>query len=68
MPYPSDDAERTRPQLCEGIRALARADQVSLLEPDGLGHLIVTAQSGDLVAADLMLSIAEDSALVLTAR
>jgi diguanylate cyclase (GGDEF)-like protein/PAS domain S-box-containing protein len=59
----AEDPASTRPTLVRAIRDLARADSVMLLEPDGSGHLAVTAEAGGLVEAGLRLHLQNDEAI-----
>jgi diguanylate cyclase (GGDEF)-like protein/PAS domain S-box-containing protein len=54
---------QTRPRLVQAIRDLARADSVMLFEPDGAGHLVVTAEAGGLVQVGRSLSLARDATI-----
>jgi diguanylate cyclase (GGDEF)-like protein/PAS domain S-box-containing protein len=60
-PNPGD----TRPTLCRSIQDLARADEVALLEPDGAGNLVITAEGGGLLPLGLSLSFEVDEAVAL---
>ncbi|WP_445148645.1 diguanylate cyclase [Baekduia sp. Peel2402] len=59
----SDDPADTRPTLVRAIRDLARADSVLLVEPDGPGHLQVTAEAGGLVEPGLRLDMDNEEAV-----
>ncbi|HEY4096226.1 MAG TPA: GAF domain-containing protein, partial [Baekduia sp.] len=60
-----EDPLATRPALCRAIRDLARADQVLLLEPDGAGRLIATAEDGGLLPPDITLDLTTGTALAI---
>ncbi|MDX6701115.1 MAG: hypothetical protein QOF26_1341 [Baekduia sp.] len=61
----TSDPRETRPALCRSIRDLARSDEVAVLEPDGAGNLVITAESGGLVPLGLSLSIENEEAVAL---
>jgi diguanylate cyclase (GGDEF)-like protein/PAS domain S-box-containing protein len=51
------DPEHARPAVCALLRGLTRTDAVALLEPDGRGGLVVTAQAGALLQEGLTVAI-----------
>ena len=59
----SQNPADTRPTLVRAIRDLARADSVLLVEPDGPGHLQVTAEAGGLVEPGLRLDVDNEEAI-----
>jgi diguanylate cyclase (GGDEF)-like protein/PAS domain S-box-containing protein len=61
----STDPAQTRPTLVRGVRDLARADSVILLEPDGAEHLVVSAEAGGLVEEGTRLHLERDAAVAI---
>jgi GAF domain-containing protein len=61
----TQDHRAARPTLVSSIRELSAADQVVLLEPDGAGLLVVTAESGGLLPEGLAFDLRTDTAVAI---
>ena len=57
------DPAAARPTIVASLRALTRADSVALIEPDGHGSLVVTAQSGGVFEEGLSVGLDQDDVL-----
>jgi len=59
----TNEPRTARRTIVSALRTLTRTDSVTLLEPDGEGHLVVTAQSGDVFAEQTTVALDEDQAI-----
>jgi diguanylate cyclase (GGDEF)-like protein len=59
----TSDPRTARATIVRALRALTRADSVTLVEPDGAGRLAVTAQAGDVYAEGLAVALDDEQAL-----